>query len=97
MNSHPILYRVPTLLQSVSEAVLSYSRMSQLEKLRDRFEFKEASGRDQGVNVRQRAGALVSLVQDRDKLNEERDKVGQAPRSMPSYGVASCELCAGVA
>lgn len=26
--------------------------------------------------MRQRAGALVALVQDRDKLAEERDKVG---------------------
>lgn len=63
-------------MQSVSEALLSYSRLSHLEKLRDRFEFKEASGRDQGVNVRQRAGALVALVQDSNKLAEERDKVG---------------------
>lgn len=55
---------------------MSYSRLSHLEKLRDRFEFKEASGRDQGINVRQRAGALVALVQDRDRLAEERDKVG---------------------
>jgi hypothetical protein len=55
--------------------VLSYSRLSHLEKLRDRFEFKEASGRDQGINVRQRAGALVSLVQDSNQLAEERDKV----------------------
>jgi hypothetical protein len=59
----------------VSEAVLSYSRLSHLEKLRDRFEFKEASGRDQGINVRQRAGALVTLVQDSNQLAEERDKV----------------------
>jgi hypothetical protein len=29
----------------------------------------------QGVNVRQRAGALVSLVQDSKQLAEERDKV----------------------
>lgn len=34
-----------------------------------------AAGRDQGINVRQRAGTLVTLVTDRDKLNEERDKV----------------------
>jgi epsin len=59
----------------VAEALVSYSRLSHLEKLRDRFEFKEASGRDQGINVRQRAGALVSLVQDSNKLAEERDKV----------------------
>jgi epsin len=71
MFAHPLF----VCAQSVTEALLSYSRLSHLEKLRDRFEFKEASGRDQGVNVRQRAGALVSLVQDSSKLAEERDKV----------------------
>lgn len=36
------------------------------------------AGHDQGINVRQRAGALVVLLNDRDKLTEERQKVGQA-------------------
>jgi hypothetical protein len=62
-------------VQAVAEALGAYSRLSQLERLRDRFEFKDPAGRDQGINVRQRAGAIVVLLNDREKLKDERDKV----------------------
>jgi hypothetical protein len=62
-------------LQAVAEALSSYSRLSHLERLRDRFEFKDPAGRDQGINVRQRAGAIVVLLNDKERLKEERDKV----------------------
>jgi hypothetical protein len=62
-------------MQAVAEALGAYSRLSQLERLRDRFEFKDPAGRDQGINVRQRAGAIVVLLNDREKLKDERDKV----------------------
>jgi hypothetical protein len=63
--------------QAVAEALGSYSRLSHLERLRDRFEFKDPAGRDQGINVRQRAGAIVVLLNDKERLKEERDKVSR--------------------
>ncbi|WIA20021.1 hypothetical protein OEZ85_005890 [Tetradesmus obliquus] len=72
---------------AVAEALGAYSRLSHLEKLRDRFEFKDPAGRDQGINVRQRAGAIVVLLNDREKLKEERDK---AEKNKSKYtGVSS--------
>ncbi|KAF6244132.1 hypothetical protein COO60DRAFT_1708114 [Scenedesmus sp. NREL 46B-D3] len=62
---------------SVAEALGAYSRLSHLERLRDRFEFKDPAGRDQGINVRQRAGAIVLLLNDGEQLKGERDKAAK--------------------
>lgn len=46
-----------------------------LESLRDMFEYTDEKGRDQGVNVRERAKGLVTLVNNPDQLKDEREKV----------------------
>ena len=71
----------------VAELLLG-GRMHRLEALRDGFEYKDAAGRDHGVNVRQRAGALVALLNDRSALAAEREK---AARNAGKYGGVSAE------
>lgn len=34
----------------------------------------EASGKDQGINVRKKAQTLVALIKDKDKIREVRSK-----------------------
>ena len=46
-----------------------------LRKLKD-FEYKDASGKDWGLNVRHRAKELGALVSDPEKMRTERSKVG---------------------
>ncbi|PIN00274.1 Equilibrative nucleoside transporter protein [Handroanthus impetiginosus] len=38
------------------------------------FEYVEPSGKDLGVNVRKKAGTIVALLNDKDKIQEVRDK-----------------------
>ncbi|GAX79430.1 hypothetical protein CEUSTIGMA_g6871.t1 [Chlamydomonas eustigma] len=45
-----------------------------LESLRDMFEYKDEKGKDQGVNVRQRAKEIVMLINSPQRLQEEREK-----------------------
>ncbi|MEW5300146.1 MAG: hypothetical protein WDW36_003098 [Sanguina aurantia] len=47
------------------------------ERLADNFTYKDVSGRDQGINVRQRAAELVSLLSVPGKLQAERDRASK--------------------
>lgn len=48
-----------------------------IEKLQ-RFDYKDKNGKDWGLNVRQRAKEIYSLITDSDKLRQERQKVNPA-------------------
>ena len=53
------------------------SNVGVIEKLTN-FTHKDANGRDWGLNVRQRAKELISLVTDTERIRSERQKVRQA-------------------
>jgi epsin len=38
------------------------------------FQYMEASGKDQGINVRKKAQSLVSLINDKERIREVRQK-----------------------
>jgi hypothetical protein len=38
------------------------------------FQYTEASGKDQGINVRKKAQNLVSLINDKERIREVRQK-----------------------
>eukprot|EP00798_Chlamydomonas_sp_ICE-L_P027197 gene27196-2445_t len=64
-----------------------------LERLRDMFEYKDENGKDHGVNVRQRARDLVTLVNSPQRLSEERIK---ASKNSGKYkGVSSTDMKGG--
>jgi epsin len=44
-----------------------------LQTLTD-FQYVEASGKDQGINVRKKAQSLVALLSDKEKIREVRAK-----------------------
>ncbi|KAJ2726359.1 Epsin-3, clathrin recruitment and traffic between the Golgi and endosome [Coemansia sp. Benny D115] len=54
-----------------------------LVKMLKNFHHIDASGKDQGINVRQRSKELVDLVQDKDRLRDERRK---AKENLNKYG-----------
>lgn len=65
---------------------------SVLEKLKE-FEYKDANGKDQGINVRNRAQEVLSLLANNDKLQAERDK---SQKNQGKYtGVSSAEVRVG--
>ncbi|GLI71657.1 hypothetical protein VaNZ11_016938 [Volvox africanus] len=67
--------------------------VSSLERLRDDFEYKDAQGRDHGINVRQRAGELAALVCNTERVRQEREK---AARNANKYkGVSSSDVRGG--
>lgn len=39
------------------------------------FTYKDPKGKDQGINVSNRAKLLVELIQDPDRIKQEREKV----------------------
>ena len=51
------------------------SNVGVIERLQS-FQYKDAKGKDWGLNVRQRAKELCSLVTDPDRIRQERSKVG---------------------
>ena len=51
------------------------------------FQYMEASGKDQGINVRKKAQSLVALIKDKDKIREVRQK---AAANRDKY--AFCEI-----
>ena len=61
-----------SLLQIVEELA---SNVGVIERLQS-FQYKDAKGKDWGLNVRQRAKELCSLVTDPDRIRQERSKVG---------------------
>ena len=46
------------------------------ERLRDGFEYRDAKGVDQGINVKTRARDLIALFTDPSRIEEERQRVG---------------------
>ncbi|XP_046893523.1 epsin-3 isoform X4 [Hypomesus transpacificus] len=61
------------LIKTGSERVAQQCRENifTIQTLRD-FQFTDRDGRDQGVNVREKAKQLVTLMRDDDKLKQER-------------------------
>lgn len=51
--------------------------MEIIENLRDSFDYIDARGRDHGLNVRHRAKELLALVQDKERLDMEREKASK--------------------
>ena len=60
------------------------SNITLIDKLQ-RFEYKDKNLKDWGLNVRQRAKALVTLVSDADKIRKERQKVAFSVFLFPYY------------
>ena len=77
------------LLQIVEELA---SNVGVIERLQS-FQYKDAKGKDWGLNVRQRAKELCSLVTDPDRIRQERSKVGSCC-TRPVTGT-SCHMYAG--
>lgn len=76
------------LIKNGSERVVTSAR-EHLYDLRslESYHFVDENGKDQGVNVRQRVKEMVDLVQDDDRLREERKK---AKKNKDKYvGVSS--------
>ncbi|KAM3863648.1 LOW QUALITY PROTEIN: epsin-3 [Diretmus argenteus] len=71
------VYKALTLLDYLvktgSERVAQQCRENvyTIQTLRD-FQYMDRDGRDQGVNVREKAKQLVALIRDEDKLKQER-------------------------
>jgi telomere length regulation protein len=56
----------------------------------EEFAFKDDHGKDQGINVRQKAKEVISFLQDDEKIREERRK---AKKTRDKYvGVSSNEF-----
>ncbi|GIL88365.1 hypothetical protein Vretimale_15048 [Volvox reticuliferus] len=67
--------------------------VTSLERLRDDFEYKDAQGRDHGINVRQRAGELAALVCNTDRVRQEREKAARNANKFK--GVSSSDVRGG--
>lgn len=63
------------LVKAGSERVAHQCRenIHAIQTLRD-FQYVDRDGQDHGVNVRERAKQLVSLLQDKEKLKQERSQ-----------------------
>ena len=75
-----IVYKALTLLEYLirngSERSVEDGRdhIYQIRTLCD-FQYTEPGGVDQGINVREKSRQIVDLLNDRDRLKEEREKV----------------------
>lgn len=91
------VYKAMTLLdyliKSGSERVAKECRENiyTIQTLRD-FQFIDRDGRDQGVNVREKAKQLVTLLKDDEKLKKERS---QALKTKTRMAGASSSLGSG--
>eukprot|EP00118_Oscarella_pearsei_P003183 m.13336 g.13336 ORF g.13336 m.13336 type:complete len:573 (+) comp24694_c0_seq1:95-1813(+) len=67
------------LLRNGSERVVSSARdhLYDMRPLED-FQFRDERGKDQGINVRQKAKDLIGFIQDDAKIREERKKAKKA-------------------
>lgn len=61
-----------------------------IQTLKD-FQYLDKDGKDQGVNVREKAKSLVALLKDTDRLKEERDRAKQSRQRLlnSATGVSS--------
>ncbi|KAJ3601270.1 hypothetical protein NHX12_032243 [Muraenolepis orangiensis] len=87
------VYKALTLLDYLvktgSERVAQQCRENifTVQTLRD-FQFTDRDGRDQGVNVREKAKQLVGLIRDEEKLKQERSQALKTKERM-ARGAAS--------
>uniref|UniRef100_A0AAZ3PJ88 ENTH domain-containing protein n=1 Tax=Oncorhynchus tshawytscha TaxID=74940 RepID=A0AAZ3PJ88_ONCTS len=82
------------LIRNGSERVVTSSRehIYDLRSL-ESYHFVDENGKDQGVNVRQKVKEMVDLIQDDDRLREERKK---AKKNKDKYiGVSSDSMGGG--
>ncbi|XP_065831881.1 uncharacterized protein [Oscarella lobularis] len=81
------------LLRNGSERVVSSARdhLYDMRPLED-FQYRGDRGKDQGINVRQKAREVMGLLQDDEKIREERKK---AKKSRDKYGVSSDQFQRG--
>lgn len=63
------------------------SNVSVIQAL-ERFQYKTPKGKDEGINVRNRAKLLVELVSDTERIKEEREKARQ---NRNKYGGVSAQ------
>ena len=76
-------WRQNQLSQKISQVVDELSsNLTVVERLQ-RFEYQDKNGRDWGLNVRQRAKELTSLVGDPDRIRRERQKVIYCQATIP--------------
>uniref|UniRef100_A0A0D6QWN1 ENTH domain-containing protein n=1 Tax=Araucaria cunninghamii TaxID=56994 RepID=A0A0D6QWN1_ARACU len=82
------VYKALTVLEYLvangSERVVDelLERTSQISTLSD-FQYVEPNGKDQGINVRKKAQNILSLINDKDKIREARQK---AAANRDKYG-----------
>lgn len=85
------VYKALTLLDYLvktgSERVAQQCRenIHAIQTLRD-FQYIDREGLDQGVNVREKAKQLVSLLQDKEKLRQERGQAQATRERMAQAG-----------
>lgn len=81
------------LIKTGSERVATECRENiyTIQTLRD-FQYIDRDGRDQGVNVREKAKHLVALLRDEEKLKKERSQALKTKTRMASSGLGSGSL-----
>ncbi|KAJ1555866.1 Epsin-3, clathrin recruitment and traffic between the Golgi and endosome, partial [Cladochytrium tenue] len=63
------------LIKNGSERVIDYARERIYEvKAMKNYHYVDEKGKDQGINLRQRAKEIAELLNDTDKIREERKK-----------------------
>lgn len=91
------------LIKTGSERVAQQCKenMYAVQTLKD-FQYVDRDGKDQGVNVREKAKQLVALLRDEDRLREERahalktkEKLAQTATGEPSRGQRDTVLLGG--
>ncbi|KAL0973812.1 hypothetical protein UPYG_G00211470 [Umbra pygmaea] len=81
------------LIRNGSERVVTSAREHTYDlRSLESYHFVDDNGKDQGVNVRQKVKELVDLIQDDDRLREERKK---AKKNKDKYIGVSCDSMGG--
>ena len=89
------------LIKHVSERFIDDTRCSMsLIKMLESFHYIDSQGRDQGINVRTRAKALVELLSDDNKIRAERKKARETSKKYKGVaggtaGIGSKSIFAG--
>lgn len=81
------------LIKTGSERVAKQCRENiyTIQTLRD-FQYIDRDGRDQGVNVREKAKQLVALIRDEEKLKQERTQALKTKERMAGVSSGSGSL-----
>ncbi|KAJ3413507.1 Epsin-3, clathrin recruitment and traffic between the Golgi and endosome [Chytridiales sp. JEL 0842] len=90
LSEYQALQLLEYLIKNGSERVIDHARdhVYELKALKN-FNFIDDKGKDQGINVRQRAKEIADLLNDTEKIKEERQK---ARENKAKYkGVSSTE------